>query len=69
MTPREVTRLGLEARYSTKEGLTFGNLKFQSEVSRLGLRKGRWESKNLDINWKSTAACRVATTDSKPAEK
>ena len=47
----------------------FGNLKFQSEVSRLGLRKGWWESKNLDINWESIATCRVATTDLEPAEK
>lgn len=69
MTPRGVTRLGLEARFSTKEGLTFGNLKFQSEVSRLGLRKGWRDSKHLDIHWKSIAAYRVATADSKPAEQ
>lgn len=38
------------------------------KVSRLGLRKGWWESKSLDINWESTATCRVATTDLEPAE-
>ena len=61
--------LRLRARYSTQEGLTLGNLKFQSEVSRLDLRKGWWECKNPDINWESTATCRVATTDLEPAEK
>lgn len=44
-------------------------MKFQSEGSRLGLRKCWWESENLDINWEDVAAYGVAAADSEPAGK
>lgn len=61
--------LSLPSRCLSQEGLTFGNLKFQSEGSRLGLRKGRWEKEDLDIDREGVATYSVGAADSEPAEK
>lgn len=52
----------------SQEGLTFGNLKFQGERSRLGLRKGWREEEDLDIDREGVATYSVGAADSEPAE-
>jgi hypothetical protein len=61
--------LGLQARCSSQESLTLGNLQIQSEESRL-VHWWRWcERKHLYINWICVAVYRIAAADSEPARK